>query len=233
MYVPNYIPEPLEVPGNVTLEEYRVRLRFVRQVTLLHFAGVCVVSALTYAPLPQVGILPAAAMLAGMLLLLDGIRIRLRGSLREAVVSSAFLPLVLVLVALLARELRLEQWPVWPPLAGLGCAVAYTLLCGRDYSFVGCFLLAFIASGFIVAGLSGWSHWNTRQSAFALGSNGVILSYFVYDLASLQSRRRRNEVLASVVDLYRDVFNVFGYVPRVIGHWRKHRIWNLPRTPWA
>jgi hypothetical protein len=49
--------------------------------------------------------------------------------------------------------------------------------------------------------------------------------YFAYDLASLMSRRRRGEEAAAVVDLYRDVFNVFGYVPRVIAHWHRHRIW--------
>jgi hypothetical protein len=50
----------------------------------------------------------------------------------------------------------------------------------------------------------------------------------VYDNASLLARRRLGEELGAVVDLYRDVLNVFGWVVRVLAHWRKHRIWNIP-----
>ena len=31
----------------------------------------------------------------------------------------------------------------------------------------------------------------------------------------------------TVTDLYRDVLNIFGYIPRVVQHWHKHRIWQL------
>ena len=55
----------------------------------------------------------------------------------------------------------------------------------------------------------------------------MFVIYWVYDLASLLARRRQGEELAAVVDLYRDVFNFFGYAVRMIKHWQKHKIWTV------
>ena len=38
MYVPNYVPEPEQIPGNVTKEPYALRLQFIRK-TLRRFLG--------------------------------------------------------------------------------------------------------------------------------------------------------------------------------------------------
>ena len=156
---------------------------------------------------------------------LDALRVASRGLPREASVSLAASAPMFLAAGLAARTMAIVGVPVWALLVGPAFALAYTLLCGRDYSFVGCGLLSLIGSSVLIAGLAQQTGLEHRAAAWALGLNAVYLVYFVYDLASLMSRRRRGEEPAAVVDLYRDVFNVFGYVPRVVSHWRRHRIW--------
>lgn len=228
MYVPNYVPEPLEVPANVTLDPYPVRLAFIRRVTVLHAASLCLVSALAWLPMREVLHFPLAValgVLGGLLLLLDIVRVRLRGRFQEAKLSVFLATPMLLAVGFAARTAVLEGYPVWAMLVGPTFALAYTLLCGRDYSFVGCAFLSLIGSSVVLSGLAVQTGMGHGTAAWALGLNAAYLVYFVYDLASLMSRRRRGEELAAVVDLYRDVFNLFGYIPRVIRHWREHRIW--------
>ena len=225
MYVPNYVPEPLEVPGNVTLAPYPVRLAFVRRVTLLHAASLCLVAGLAWLPVRPVPLGAALGVLAVHLLLLDLVRVRLRGRPKEPSTSVALSGSMIAVVAVCARTAVLDGIPVWAMLVGPAFALAYTLLCGRDYSFVGCGLLSLIGSSVLLAGLAVQTGLGPGSAAWALGLNAAYLVYVVYDLASLMSRRRRGEEAAAVVDLYRDVFNVFGYVPRVVAHWRRHRIW--------
>ncbi|HWD37865.1 MAG TPA: hypothetical protein VG944_03395 [Fimbriimonas sp.] len=228
MYVPNYIPEPLEVPGNVTLDPYPTRVRFIRTVTYLHLGSLAVVGALASVPLPQVRIGISLAILSVLLILMDVLRICLRGKPLEAKISGALLPVVLLVVAFAVIELQ-KHFPVWAFAAGPAACGVYTLVCGRDYSFVGCFFLSWITSSVIIAALAAYFQLTPGQAAFGLSVNFAYLSYYVYDLAALLARRRRDEALAAVVDLYRDVFNIFGYLLRVIGHWKKHRIWVSPR----
>ncbi len=225
MYVPNYVPEPLEVPANVTLDPYPVRLAFIRKVTLLHAISLCVVAAAAWIPMPVVPLWAALVALAFHLLLLDAFRVALRGKPSEATVSLVASCTMLATVALSARMAVLEGIPAWAILVGPAFSLVYTLLCGRDYSFVGCGLLSLIGSSVLLAGLIVQTGMDSRIAAWALGLNATYLIYYVYDLASLMSRRRRGEEAAAVVDLYRDIFNVFGYVPRVISHWNRHRIW--------
>jgi hypothetical protein len=223
--VPNYIPEPLEVPGNVTEESYPVRLAFIRRVTILHLISVAAVAALSAAPVPSVGWLIPSVALAALLVVLDILRIQKRREAIEAPLSAYMLPFVLAAVAWWTRELSLAGAPTWAPLVGVLTVNVYTLVCRQDYSFIGCWMLSFIGSTVLVAALIDSTKLGSTYAAWALGLNAAYLTYFVYDLASLMARRRKGETVAAVVDLYRDVFNLFGYVYRVIGHWRKHRIW--------
>lgn len=229
MIVPNYIPDPMEVPGNVTLEDYRYRVTFIRRVTLLHLVSVGVIALLANHNWPHSGVWPVLGCLALVLVLLDFWRIAARGSRTEAVVSSVFLPTVVAFVAWSAAEISRLGLPAWAPLAGVVAATIYTLLCGRDYSFMGCLFLSWIASSVAIAALALKLGLGVHEAAIALVANTVYLVYYLYDLASLMSRRRRGEEWAAVIDLYRDVFNVFGYVVRCVRHWRKHRIWEIAR----
>jgi FtsH-binding integral membrane protein len=228
MYVPNYIPEPLEVPSNITLAPYIARVRFIREVTLLHLASLTALTALCAVPFGPTGWIAPVIVLSVLFVLLDVLRIALRGRRVEAIASSAALPCVLLAVAWLASELMRIHIPVWCALTGPICCYVYTLCCGRDYSFVGCLMLSLIVSTTFLAGLAVQIDMTGRQAWWGIGMNAAYLTYFVYDLASLMARRRKGEELAAVVDLYRDVFNFFGYIVRVIGHWKRHRIWALP-----
>ena len=116
-------------------------------------------------------------------------------------------------------------------LVGPLASTIYGALSGRDYSFVGNFMLSLIASSVAIAAVCSQEGYSRRLAAEGLGLNAAYLFYVIYDLASIQSRRRTGEEWAAVTDLYRDVFNVFGYIRRVIIHWQKHKIWSLTRTP--
>lgn len=229
MYVPNYVPEPLEVPGNVTQERYPLRLVFIRRVVALHFLSVGAVAASTWVAFPRVGWLPTTVLLALSLVGLDLLRIFCRGQMVEARLSARFAPVLVLLAGWAAREAIAAGFPAWALAAGPAAMLLYTAVCRQDFSFVGGFVLSLIASSVAVAWVAIAAGTEGTRAAVALVANAAFLFYYVYDLASLLARRRRGEELAAVVDLYRDVFNVFGYVPRVISHWRKHKIWGEVR----
>jgi FtsH-binding integral membrane protein len=157
------------------------------------------------------------------------VRVLLRRTPQEASVSTFLLFPLLASLGLALRPLVQADWPLWSLLLGPFCAVLYAAFCGRDFSFMGQYLLAIIASSTAIAAIWAVEPTAIRFPISVLAANVLYLTYWVYDLASLLARRRRGEELAAVVDLYRDVLNIFGYVARCIGHWKKHRIWVLPR----
>lgn len=228
MYVHNYVPDPLEVPNNVTEERYGRRLDFIRKVSLLHAASVCAVAGLAVSPLPSLAPITALGGYVGLLLVLCLARISFRGGPMDVSVSIGFTPFLLVSAALVVTSARHVGFPVWSAAFGLAFALIYAMLCGRDFSFVGQFLLSLIASSTLVALVVVILRLGKLEGAQALAWNAAYLTFYVYDLASLLARRRIGEELGAVVDLYRDVLNVFGWVVRVLAHWRKHRIWNMP-----
>lgn len=224
MYVPNYVPEPLEVPGNITLEKYRYRVNFIRKVVLWHAVSVAVLTVWTVLA-PKTG---SAAFwgicLVGAILAADFARIALRGGDSEWWVSAGFLLPILTFFGLLLNHWIEGGFPAWASVIGCVCLTIYTLVAGRDFSFPGAFALSWPVSSLIVFLVARAMELPTSGIVGALVLNSVTLGYLIFDLASLLPRRRRNEVAGAVADLYRDVFNIFGYVPRVITHWRKHRI---------
>ena len=225
MQVPNYIPEPLEVPGNITQAPYAARLRFIRKVALMHLGSILVVAALASAPLPHYPLRQSSILLLACLLALNIVRIVWRGTRSEPAISVALMPVLAITLAIFARGLEFAGIPPWPVAVASVCATLYAVLCGRDFSFVGQFLLSLIASSVVVAALCRSVELTPGKAEIALAVNAGYLFYLVYDSASLMARRRQGEELAAVVDLYRDVLNVFGWVVRCIHHWRKHKIW--------
>jgi FtsH-binding integral membrane protein len=225
MYVPNYIPPPIEVPGNVAEAPYRVRLGFVRRVAVLQFLGLLIIGAASRMDLPAVPLEASLAELAVLLLLLCLVRIGTRATRYDLIVSASLLPILLLSISLIVRVLDRSGWPVWGVSVGSGCSVIYAFSCRRDFSFVGQFVLSLIASSVLLAVAAIVLGIEPGEAGFLLGVNAAYLFYLVYDSASLLARRRLGEEVAAVVDLYRDVFNVFGYLVRVARHWRKHRIW--------
>ncbi|MFZ4508526.1 MAG: hypothetical protein ACOYON_12600 [Fimbriimonas sp.] len=228
MIVPNFIPGPEEVAANVSMEPYGLRVAFIRRVMLLHFGSAGIVAVLMQLPFPAVGTRLAGFALALVLVVLAVQRILQRGGRSEASVASACLVVLLPAVAWFVHEIRYTGIPIWAPAVGLGAMLLYTLLCGRDFSFVGCFSLALVVSSVAIALLCRTHQLTGWTSGRALTLNAAALLFWTYDLGYLMARRRRGEELAAVTDLYRDVLNVFGYIPRVILHWRRHRIWSRP-----
>ena len=235
MTVPNYVPEPLEVPGNVTLEPYAPRLRFIRAVTLRHAAVTVALVGLAASPFARwaEGFFGAWLSLGLLLLLvvaLDLLRIARRGTAFEARASAAAIPVLLPFAAVAMRTLHDLGVPVEAALFGWAGAGFYTLACGRDYSFVGNGALTLLASSLAIL------FWSPPALAAALLVNAAFVVYHVYDLASLLSRRRTGEEWAAALDLFRDVLNVFGWTLRVARHWRAHKILgDLPlpdKAPW-
>ena len=193
----------------------------------MYLGSIAATSALTKLSLPHDGLIVPLLAIALCLVTLDFLRIAIRGKAAEARASGLCLPAVLVLTAWVIRETQLAGWPVYQGAIGPSCIALYAMLSGRDFSFVGCALLSFIASSAAVAGMASAGDFDRTHAAFALGTNGVFVLYVVYDLASLMARRRKGEELAAVVDLYRDIFNFFGYAVRIVKHWQKHRIWTV------
>jgi hypothetical protein len=228
MYVPNYIPEPLEVPGNASLESYRARLGYIRRVTFFFLATVPVVAASSWLDWPMTIPWLGMAVFGACILLLDVVRVVLRGSAVEAKVSAASLPVLLAVAGWAIACGSSAGLPMWTLGVGPLAATLYTLLAGRDYSFVGCFFISWIAGCTAVAAVAIGLSLSGPDAATALLMTSGFLGYWVYDLASMMSRRRVGEEWASVVDFYRDPLNFVGYGIRCLKHWRKHHIWALP-----
>jgi hypothetical protein len=228
MVVPNYVPEPIEIPDNVTKQPYPVRLRFSRRVQALQLVSLGLIAILASLDrMPVMPIIPVGVSLIGFLIMLCLIRIGFRSTRVEGVLSSFTIPPLLFMVAMTAKSVSVLGLPLWALLIGPSFAFIYTLSCGRDFSFMGQLALSLIASSVVIAGLSVLTGHQGAYAGKALAMNAVFLIFFVYDGASLLSRRRAGEELAAVVDLYRDVLNFFGFVPRVVHHWHKHQIWQL------
>jgi hypothetical protein len=226
MFVPNYVPEPEQIPGSVTTEPYRMRLAFIRQVLQCFVGSVGLVIGVGLL-LP--GKLPLLQVSIGLLLtlfLVSGIRSLLRGTELEPKVTALSLPIVIFMFALATRTWTAAHFPAWSILAGIASFGIYATFCGRDFSFVGGFTLSLIVSSVFIAFVMVEEGMTTQRSVQALLWNAGGLFYLVYDLAALLSRRKASEGWAAVVDLYRDVFNFLGYFPRVLIHWNRHRILN-------
>jgi len=117
--------------------------------------------------------------------------------------------------------MQLEVWTLG--LASLAVAL-YTLLCGRDLSFVGMFGLG---AGFLLAVTLAIAELLRLSAGAVLWGCTWGLAYLfflVYDLASLQQRRRLGEETLAAADLYRDLPNFISYPFRVVQHWRGFRI---------
>ena len=229
MYVPNFVPEPIEVPGNVTEQSYGVRLRFVKQVTAMHTVSVLTIALIALMLQPDgVSVWQKFATAAVVFVALDLVRIASRSQRIESIIASVGLIAVMLSVAWTVRAL--SSLPMWSLVFGPVWASVYAFSCGRDYSFVGNFAISLVGSSLSIVVISKVFSVANVSIAIALSLNAVYFFYVIYDLASLQSRRRPEELLPAVTDLYRDIFNIFGYVPRVIRHWRTHKIWGIPRS---
>ena len=224
MYVPSYVPQPIEIPANVANERYTVRLAFIRRVVAVYLASLVIIGLISlmvgnWSPFDLMLVL--VAMLA-----LSLARELAKGRDIEQRLSFAVSPALLIGLGMCVHKLIDIHWPVWGMVIGVGCATVYTFSCGRDLSFLGMWALSISCSTVLIL-VFGWHEPGIVLIELLL-ANAIYLSYFVYDLAALLTRRRLGEEVGAVVDLYRDVLNMFSYPVRVWNHWRTHKIW-VPR----
>ncbi len=225
MNVQPYFPEPLHVEGNVADEEYGIRLRFIRRVVALHFlTGIGVFGAAML--VPSGFTLSFAAGLFGLhLVALSTCRVLAgRKGLSDIVSSVMLLPGTMISLGFTLGLLNQEGVPMWPLGLSVALAASYTALCGRDFSFVGQFMLGAIASIAVILAGAYFERIDAGSAWVAIVFSVASLLYYVYDLAALLTRRRLGEEFAAVADLYRDSLNVLTYSFRVIQHWRRFRI---------
>ncbi len=248
MFVPPYFPEPLVVADNVADSPYDLRVRFVRQVSGLIglFLGL-VAAVAVWVPGPSAtpfesvrmearlaeglpisspvippGALPLAVV--SLLLVQSLLRRLFNGAKAERWVAPLLLPVHALLLGWWGHELHYQGWPVAVvPLAGAGMAF-YALICGRDFSFVGQFIVSLLVQALgLLAVVEIWpalhfSPW------LAVGVGFVAQFYLVYDLAMILKRRRLGDQVLAICDVTCDPFNLLTYIPRVILRWRRFLI---------
>lgn len=230
MIVPNYVPDPVEIPGNVGQEAYQVRLGFLRRTWLQYAVSVATIWPIGYLLLPVPPRLSTSGWIVGVLASLLGlsvIRAAYRGTRKEMVLSVSLLFVALVFLAGLFEDLASHGLLLWPLAVGVAFVVLYAMVCGRDYSFIGQFLVSAGGSFIVIVGVGAVLQLPNAAIGQGLTLNILLVSFLVYDSASMLSRRRLGEEPGAVVDLYRDTLNFIGYIPRVVSHWRKHRIWEI------
>ena len=224
--VPPYVPQPIEIPGNVAEESYVARLQFLRRVVVLF--GVSII-AIVLTSFISIDVWPYDLVIVfASLLLLSITRAIAKGRAVEQRLSLLVAPALFIGLGMLIRDLEANGWPMWILAVGIVCAIAYTLSCGRDLSFLGLWFVAVAASIVISLALAYAFKLRILALTATLAINVAFLSYWVYDLAALLTRRRIGEEIGAVLDLYRDVLNMFSYPIRVLHHWRTHKIWSRP-----
>lgn len=227
MNVPPFVPQPIEIPRNVAEERYAPRLRFVRRVAVLHLLSVAIIAA-TAALVPvSIGIDSSGGLSLFLLIALSTIRGVVKGRPTERRLSGVLLPFLLAALGLFSRDVATLGIPVWVlglvPLCGIVCVA----LSGRDLSYIGMFVWSWLGSWALFGVSTIWLGATPAQVSFALIASAAYALFLVYDLAALLSRRRLGEEIGAVADLYRDLLNVVGYIPRVWLHWRRHRVWSV------
>lgn len=224
MNVQPYFPEQIVLPGNVANDAYPVRLRFIRTVSvalmLTHALVLCVVQFAR----PPTGLVMSFWLWMGCTLGLSIGRQFSRHGKLDRFMSAFLLPGTILSLGMLLRNLSDLGFSIWPLGLASASAFLYAMLCGRDFSFTGQFVLSSLATivGSVMLGILR----NDAAESTWVGMVGAVvwLLYHSYDLAALLTRRGRSETFAATVDLYRDVLNFLTYSVRVWMHWRGFRI---------
>ena len=224
MYVQPYFPELQPTPGNVAAESYDCRLRFVRRTSWAFFFVSLVPIGLA-ALGPVIGSWATHAWISVICL---GVLTAFRRWFEYNAVATAYeAATFLVLLVSLGLLLRCVS-PTGDAAVALGFPLAfatlYTAMCGRDHSFLGEFGLAGAGTVAAIFAIDYLAPRSASDAGLTIACAITFLFYYVYDLASLQQRRRPNEWWKAAIDLYRDCLNFLTYGVRVIHHWRNFKI---------
>ena len=107
--------------------------------------------------------------------------------------------------------------------------LVYTVLSGHDFSLVGGYVLVLVwVIGVVVYYTFATTLVFSEGLTIALVI-GLLLFYWVYDLAMILRRRTKSEIIPAVMDLYRDLLNMVGYPIRLM---RMPRTWRRVPSRW-
>ncbi|HET6644340.1 MAG TPA: hypothetical protein VFG65_02465 [Fimbriimonadales bacterium] len=222
-----YFPEPITVPDNVADGPPPQRIRFVRDVGLLHLGSLLALFllALFWLPAPRMDFLARLGA--------DGILAATAGSLLLlAVLRSApvFLQIPVILFFLFAASGAAALWApffadefpdyaegfLWAIGSSWFGLYVYTLFAGRDYSFFGIYVLTLIFTALSLAVFTIATDIVMSQGFAIFVVVAGMLFFWVYDLAMILRRRKPKETIAAALDLYRDTLNFIGYPVRIM-----------------
>lgn len=220
---PPLFPEPIQVGQSVSQASYDARITFVKR-TLYPFLLTLLASAILGKVVPPFLDLQSnlAAALTTLVTITLTRRFFVRGPL-ETAASATGLILCLALTTNLFCLADEAGLPVVLFTAQLLIMLVYTLLCGRDFSFVGFAAIPTLTT-LAISGLTavfGLTHPGHVIPGLAL--HALFGLYISYDLAMIMKRRRPQEQISAVADFYRDLLNIFTYPFRVFQHWQKYQ----------
>jgi hypothetical protein len=212
--IPNYVPEPIEVPGNVHDLPYRHRVEFNRQV-IFRFAASLTLAQLASGVVPKFDPVWMAAIYLGWTIILGLFRILFRSQTIESRVTGASLGITVGLLSLVLATIPFDARPL--AFASIGLAI-YAEFSRRDFSYPQAWLWG--ALGLVLA------DWLLGGTSGRLALAHVCLWYYViYDIWCIQYRRRYYESWAGANDVFRDFMNFWGWLARVAAHWKKYGLW--------
>ncbi len=224
---PHWELEPKTIPHNIGDAPYRVLVKFIKSVWLSYFITILVFSGLVgYFLLPaqdefltQVGMksLHYSSFVVLFLLWL------FRSAHRTFQVVMLFLTLV-VCSALVSRWINAYYYafPLFTDTLGFVflamciSSVLYVLFSGYDYSFAGHFQIVSVCIVILSTFFGVFTELTWAEALTIAVINMGVLFYWVFDLAMILRRRREEQLVSAVSDLYRDLLNFAGYPFRVL-----------------
>lgn len=188
-----------------------------------HYATVLIAAYIAYTQALEATAEAIFVSVVGGLMVLTIIRALTKGGAIDAVFSLMVMPFVIWGTGHLAAMLMDLNWPMWSVLVVATLSAIYTAVCGRDFSFMGQYVISLIAWMVAAIGLflSGMIPQHEIWTGLLIAS--LWLGYITYDTSMLLWRRRLGEEVAAVADLYRDTLNFITYPIRVVFHWRRYR----------
>lgn len=170
----------------------------------------------------------SGAVLLCTMLLLTVCRFAFGGGKREIIASAILALPVLVSAGLFFGALYLYRAPVWVLMLVPTGGLLYSIISGRDFSFVGQYFLSLAFT--ILMGLLGREFTPELVPNLVWGiAIAVIVQFFYsYNMAMILKRRRLNELPCAITDFYCDALNFLTYSLRVKRHWRRFRAASPP-----
>ena len=196
---------------------------FLKRTVLVFLSTLLLAAVLAKAIAAPIPLVPAlVALLVTIIGLTVSRRLLKRGN-TEATISAFGLGSCLLLVTNLLSIAQESGWPLFLLSSQIVLMLVYTLACGRDFSFVGFAAISGLTQIAVNLLIGVYGLVESSMIPLACLFATLFSSYVSYNLAMVMKRRRPEERISPVTDMYRDLLNFTTYPFRVINHWRKYR----------